>query len=150
MMLVDGGLELLPDDDCWSLLEGGVIGRVGVSIEALPVILPVNYAVVDRAIYFCTAPGTKLRAAAREAVVAFEVDDFDPVLHTGWSVLAVGEAREVQDPARLVDVLRKGGGPWADGARAHLIRIAPAFVSGRRIVSAADARYAGVTMDWRA
>ena len=134
MALVAEGLEILDDDECWRLLGTGVVGRVAVSIAALPAIFPVNYAVVDDTIVFCTSPGTKLDAAARGAVVAFQVDEFDRATRTGWSVQVVGTAREVVDPSRSVELFREGRGPWVRGVRSHLVQISSELLTGRRIV----------------
>ena len=135
-MLVDGGLEILDEGDAWALLRSGVVGRVGVTMGALPAIFPVNYAVVGDAIVFRTAPGTKFAAATADAVVAFEVDDFEQAERTGWSVLAVGRAEVVHDLQLTFDVLAAALAPFADGPRTTIVRIRPEFVSGRRIVHA--------------
>ena len=74
-MVVDAGLEPLSDDEARRLLAGGEIGRVGITLGALPAIFPVNYRLVDGAIVFLTAPGSTMSAAVTGAVVAFEVDD---------------------------------------------------------------------------
>ena len=92
--------ELGPDQ-CLDLLASRRVGRVGISIGALPVILPVNYAVFDHGVLFRTAAGTKLDAAVRGIVVAFEADAYDPDGRAGWSVLLVGKASEVSDPVKL-------------------------------------------------
>ncbi|HET6773773.1 MAG TPA: pyridoxamine 5'-phosphate oxidase family protein [Acidimicrobiales bacterium] len=133
-MLVDGGLELLDEDEAWALLRAGVVGRVGVTIGAMPAIFPVNYAVIDDAVVFRTAPGSKLSAAASDAVVAFEVDDYDRADRSGWSVLAVGRSEVVHDLDVTRKVLAAGLEPYADGSRTSIVRIRPVFVSGRRIV----------------
>lgn len=133
-MLIDNGLEILEEPEAWALLRTGVIGRVGVTIGAMPAIFPVNYAIVDDTIVFRTAPGTKLSKAATDAVVAFEVDDYERVDRTGWSVLAVGRSEVVHDLDVTIQVLGAGLEPYADGARSAIVRISPAFVSGRRIV----------------
>lgn len=131
---VDAGrsLEIIEEGECLSLLHGGWLGRVAVTMGAIPGVFPVNYCVRAGAIYFLTGDGTKLTAAVRSSVVAFEIDGFDLRHHVGWSVLAVGEAREVQDPAIKALVLSRLG-PWAPGDRSHLIRIWPDLLSGRRI-----------------
>jgi nitroimidazol reductase NimA-like FMN-containing flavoprotein (pyridoxamine 5'-phosphate oxidase superfamily) len=132
---MDDGLELLTEAECRSLLASGSIGRVGVTVGALPVILPVNYAYVDGAIVFRTAEGTKLRAAVDRAVIAFEVDEYDEALQHGWSVLAVGQASEVADEAELATFRALGLAPWADGTRTHYVRLVPEMLTGRRIVA---------------
>lgn len=133
-MLIDQGLELLTEDDAWTLLAQGTIGRIGLSMRALPVIFPVNYAVIDDSIVFRTAPGSKLSAAAAGAVVAFEVDDYERDSRTGWSVLVVGQAEVVHDLDTAFKVLEAKLAPFAPGVRSSLVRIRPDFVSGRRIV----------------
>jgi len=133
-VLLDDGLELLSEADCRSLLASGSIGRVGVTVGALPVILPVNYAYVDGGIVFRTAEGTKLRAAVDRAVIAFEVDHYDEDLRDGWSVLAVGRAVEVDGEGEREAYRALGLAPWADGTRTHYVRMEPEMLTGRRIV----------------
>lgn len=133
-MLVDRGLELLTEDDALALLASSEIGRVGLTIGALPAIFPVNYAIVDDAIVFRTAPGSKLAAASAGTVVAFEVDDYERADRSGWSVLVIGPSEVVHDLDATFRVLDAGLEPWADGARTSIVRIRPELVSGRRIV----------------
>ncbi|HVW32943.1 MAG TPA: pyridoxamine 5'-phosphate oxidase family protein [Acidimicrobiia bacterium] len=134
MTLIDNGLEILSQDQCHDLLRRGDIGRVAVTVAALPAIFPVNYAVLDDDIVFLTGEGTKLRAALEGAVVAFEVDRIDMAHAAGWSVLAVGVAEEITDPAELRSARGLGLKPFASGDRTHFVKIRPEFVSGRRIV----------------
>lgn len=132
-MLIDDGLELLSDAECRALLAAGTIGRLGMTVSALPVILPVNYAFVDGEVVFRTAEGTKLRAATDGAVVAFEVDSYDTDRRTGWSVLVVGKASEVHDDLDTERLRELGLAPWANGVRSHYVRLRPELVTGRRI-----------------
>jgi uncharacterized protein len=137
-MIVDDGLELLTEDQCRQLLSGGEVGRVGITMGALPAIFPVNYRMVDGAIVFRTAPGTKLTAAMERSVVAFEVDDYQLADRSGWSVLAVGQAEVVDDPDTGCKALDAGLEPFVDGARTAIVRIEPQFLSGRRLVHGQD------------
>jgi nitroimidazol reductase NimA-like FMN-containing flavoprotein (pyridoxamine 5'-phosphate oxidase superfamily) len=138
-MLRDEGLDLLSEAECYTLLATESVGRVGVTVGALPVILPVNYATVGRDVVFRTSPGTKLRAALDHAVVAFEVDVLDYERRTGWSVLVVGRAREVVDPAELEALEALDLEPWAgDAPRDRWVRVQAEFVSGRRISNGRD------------
>jgi nitroimidazol reductase NimA-like FMN-containing flavoprotein (pyridoxamine 5'-phosphate oxidase superfamily) len=137
-MIVDEGLELLTEDQARVLLAGGEVGRVGITIGALPAIFPVNYRVIDGAIVFRTAPGSKMSAAAAGAVVAFEVDDYQLTDRSGWSVLAVGRAEVVHDIDVAFKVLDTDLEPFADGPRSTIVRIEPTFISGRRIVHGAQ------------
>ena len=65
--MVYDGLEILDEHECRRLLASQCIGRVGVTIGALPAIFPVNYVTVDGDIVFRTGEGTKLRAALERA-----------------------------------------------------------------------------------
>jgi nitroimidazol reductase NimA-like FMN-containing flavoprotein (pyridoxamine 5'-phosphate oxidase superfamily) len=127
------GLEVLQRDECLRLLERSTLGRVGVTVGALPVILPVNYRLVGDRIVFRTATGTKLDAATHNAVVAFEVDEFDPFFHTGWSVLVTGLAREVTDAAALVELRRAHVPRWAPSGDERIVEVSTEMLSGRRI-----------------
>jgi uncharacterized protein len=116
-----------------TLLMEASVGRLGLSIEALPVILPVNYVLIDDSIVFRTVHGTKLDAATRHAVVAFEVDQYEPDGSAGWSVLVRGRASEITDPEIPTTARARGLSSWAlDGAADHYILIDTDVVTGRR------------------
>jgi uncharacterized protein len=133
-VIVDQGLELLTDDQARQLLAGGEVGRIGITVGALPAIFPVNYRVIDEAIVFRTARGMKLSAATEGAVVAFEVDDYQLADRSGWSVLVVGRAEVIDDPELASKVTEAGLEPFACGPRTSIVRIEPSFLSGRRLV----------------
>jgi hypothetical protein len=132
VLIDDDGIELLDESECRRLLATVTFGRVGITMGALPVILPVNYAVIDGDLVFATSGGTKLRAALRNAVIAFEVDAIDPRTRTGWSVLAVGQCAELTDGPAYAAARAEGPVPFAAG-RDHFVRLIPEFLSGRRI-----------------
>ncbi|MGW0705892.1 helix-turn-helix domain-containing protein [Streptomyces sp. NPDC002643] len=109
------------------------VGRIAVTSGEGPLVVPVNYGVVDSAIVFRTAVGATPSPAAGHRVV-FEVDHVDNALSSGWSVLVRGSARTVTDP----DERRRLDGhvhsrPWADGGRDLWMRVEPDTVTGRRI-----------------
>jgi len=125
---------VLNREQCLELLATVPVGRVGVSIRALPAVLPVNFVLVGSQILFRTIPGTKLDAATANAVVAFEADGFDPDGGSSWSVLVQGICSEVTDPEDLARLARVRLEPWAfgPGVAERLVRIDTSFVSGRR------------------
>jgi nitroimidazol reductase NimA-like FMN-containing flavoprotein (pyridoxamine 5'-phosphate oxidase superfamily) len=127
------GFEALGDEECFALLQGHSFGRVAISVGAIPAVFSVNYHVLNKAIYFFTAPGTKLDAAIQGLVVSFQIDHFDAAYHHGWSVLAVGRSCEVEEPIIKELAAHFPLEPWAPGERSHLVKIWPDFVSGRRI-----------------
>ena len=128
------GLEVLSRDACLRLLATATLGRVGVSSGALPSVLPVNFRFDGRQILIRTGVGTKLDAAVQNAVVAFEVDEIDPVAHTGWSVLVTGVARELTDSGELTRAQVPPLARWAPGGEDRVVAISTELVSGRRIV----------------
>jgi len=128
-----GRISILTPDECLALLTDARLGRVGVTVASLPEIFPVNFCVIDGDVVFRTGEGTKLHMATREAVVAFEVDQFDVDSQCGWSVLVVGTCSEERDPNRVLDARRQLPDDWVPGDRDHVVRITPHKVSGRRI-----------------
>jgi nitroimidazol reductase NimA-like FMN-containing flavoprotein (pyridoxamine 5'-phosphate oxidase superfamily) len=130
------GLEVLGRDECLRLLATATIGRVGLSSAALPSVLPVNFRLVGDRVLFRTGRGSKLDAATRNAVVAFEVDDFDLMDHTGWSVVVVGVARDMTDDevAELDARDRVRVARWVPGPDDRMVAVFCELVSGRRIV----------------
>jgi nitroimidazol reductase NimA-like FMN-containing flavoprotein (pyridoxamine 5'-phosphate oxidase superfamily) len=123
-------VEVLSRQECWLRLGLGGIGRVGVTVGALPAIFPVNYATLDNDIVFRCAPDTLLAAAASESVVAFEVDPPDCLGHTDWTVLVVGPARVVTDADELIRAAALPLASWAPRCDDVFVRIEGRLVSG--------------------
>ena len=135
-MVISEGLEILDESEAMQLLAHAEVGRVGLTIRAVPAIFPVNCRLVDGCVVFRSSPGSKVSAAASGAVVAFEVDDYHAADRSGWSVLVVGRSEVVHDLDVTFAVLDAGLEPYADGPRGDIVRITPTYVSGRRIVHA--------------
>ncbi|MFC7328088.1 pyridoxamine 5'-phosphate oxidase family protein [Marinactinospora rubrisoli] len=133
MTIDTAGLEVLGRPECLRLLAAAPIGRIVFSDRALPAVQPVNFALHGTDIVVRTARESRLARATRDAVVAFEVDDFDAIARTGWSVMVVGIARAVTDVEELAELAALPLDPWAPGPRPHLIRIETDIVTGRRI-----------------
>lgn len=126
-------LEVLGTDECIRRLESRGLGRIGVIVDGTPHVVPVNYAWYERAVVVCSQPGTKtsgLAAAGSEHEVAFEIDEFDLVDHSGWSVQVRGRA-ELFEPHETIPVA-----PWCPDPNevAVWFRIVPHHISGRQIV----------------
>ncbi len=126
-------LEEMTPPDCWERLGTHGVGRIALPAGPAVDVLPVNYSVVDSSIVYRTTP-SRAADAAHQAEVSFEVDRVDDALRQGWSVLAVGPARRVTDPAesRALDQ-RAGSGPWAGGSRPAWVSISPLRLTGRRV-----------------
>lgn len=126
-------LEELPPDTCRLLLEEHGVGRVGFDSTGGPVILPVNYQIVNESIVFRTSPAGTLAQLRRRTPVAFEVDGIDETSHRGWSVLVRGFAEVVTSDHQLTQLWRTGPVPWASGTRNLFIALTCESVTGRRI-----------------
>jgi nitroimidazol reductase NimA-like FMN-containing flavoprotein (pyridoxamine 5'-phosphate oxidase superfamily) len=129
----DATLERLSAEECHALLSTIPIGRIVFTENALPAIQPVNFVVDGRDVVVRTRRGSKLVAAAHRAIVAFEVDDYDPELRTGWSVVLVGRARVVSDEAELDRLRTLPLETWASGDRPHFIKVEASMIRGRRL-----------------
>ncbi|MGW0886542.1 helix-turn-helix domain-containing protein [Streptomyces sp. NPDC002671] len=124
--------EMAPGE-CQVLLGTHGVGRLAVPTATGPVIVPVNYSVVDDGIVFRTAPGSTPSLAAGQHV-AFEVDRIDDAFSQGWSVLVRGHAAAVTDPREQQQFNEQAySAPWAGGERDVWVRIEPDTVTGRRI-----------------
>jgi uncharacterized protein len=133
MELDRNGLEVLDRRECLRLLRTARLGRIGVSSGALPSVLPINFRLVGDQVVFRTSPGTKLDAATRNAVVAFEVDDMRAMEHDGWSVMVTGVAREVTDPVELESIRPETIPHWAPEGGGRVVAISTDLVTGRRL-----------------
>ena len=124
----------LTEGECWQLLCSVSLGRVVFTHHAMPAIRPVNHVVDDQRIIVRSHLGAAITARADAgAVVCYEADDLHPVRHTGWSVIATGLARLVQEPdaiAHYEQLLE----PWVVGEMDHVISIEPRFITGVRLV----------------
>ncbi|KOU61707.1 DNA-binding protein [Streptomyces sp. MMG1533] len=119
--------------ECRALLSTHGVGRLALSTASGPVIVPVNYSVVDGAVVFRTAAGAT-PSLATGCRVAFEADHIDEVFSRGWSVLVRGHARTVTDPDEARRLAQRAySTPWAGGRRDQWVRVDPIAVTGRRI-----------------
>jgi uncharacterized protein len=129
-----GRFEELTPDECVRLLEAKSVGRIAFCGADGPRVYPVNYTWRDGSVVFRTAAYNSLATGVRDSAAAFEVDDVDEFLESGWSVLAVGRARAVEDSHELADMWGdRTPEPWAPGTRALFIRLVPRQISGRRV-----------------
>ncbi len=124
----------IPYEKCRELLSGGVVGRAAVCTPSGPHIVPVNYAVVDEAVVFRTAPYSILGTYSWNTALAFEVDHLNYEDHTGWSVVATGRGSMVDDDDELARIRSFWEPrPWAGGTRQLYVRLQWTELTGRRI-----------------
>lgn len=127
------GFEVLGRAECLRLLDGRNVGRVAGTSGALPVVLPVDYALDGDTVVVRSGRGTALDFATSGAVVAFEVDNLHEHGHLGWTVMITGVVEEIPDGPealrlRSLPALHDPG----SGGAGRLVRISSEIVSGRR------------------
>ncbi len=125
------GFEVLDRAECLRLLGGAAVGRIAGTSGALPVVLPLRYALDGDTVVFETGPGTTIDFVSSGAVVAFEVDNLHERGHCSWTVMVTGVARPVADSAEA-ERLRRLLPDDSAGYDAQFLRISLDLVSGRR------------------
>lgn len=133
MWIDQRGSEVLTAPECQRLLavaaEQRKIGRLAVSGEGAPIVVPVNFAVHDRQVLIRIGAGS-LADSVSGRLVAFETDDLDRASGQAWSVLVRGLASMVEpsaalDPSHLPRPLVHTPGHT-------IVVVRPDVVSGRR------------------
>ena len=126
-------LEILDREQCLELLQTVPVGRLVFTEHALPAVQPVNFRLWDGDVVIRVAGGGKLASAVGNLVVAFQADELDANLRSGWSVTVVGRAELITETAELVELSRTVSQPWVNGARDYFVRIRTDKVTGRRL-----------------
>ena len=137
-------LEELNRRQCLDLLSGVRVGRLVFTEDALPAVQPVNFRLWHDDVVFRVAGGPKLAAATDNQVVAFQADELDQDLRSGWSVTVVGHAEPVTDVDSLVELSGTFVEPWVEGRRDHFVRIRVEKMTGRRFRDRGLPQYHGV------
>jgi uncharacterized protein len=127
--------ETLDDEECLRLLATAPFGRVVATAGALPLVVPVNFALDGRAVVFRTTSFGTLAAATRDTVVAFQADAIDAVTRCGWSVALVGVAEPVTAASDVLRMDQLGIEAWAPGERNHYVRVVPGLLTGRYLLT---------------
>lgn len=122
-------------EECEELLTRATLGRLGVIVDGRPEIFPVNHVfdLQTRCVAFPTNARTKLHAALDWPWVAYEVDGVEADDAGGWSVLVVGRAEEITDPADIARLEALRHVLWRSGHPMHWLRLVPSKMTGRRI-----------------
>src|SRR5580692_9210802 len=81
---------------CRELLASQRLGRVALSVAALPSVVPVLYGLVGERVVFGVEDDPLYRSLL-DNIVAFEVDHIDDQTNEGWTVLLVGRCRAALD-----------------------------------------------------
>ncbi|MFI5735845.1 pyridoxamine 5'-phosphate oxidase family protein [Kribbella sp. NPDC051587] len=127
-------LEILSPSSCLRLLRSVPLGRLVYTHGGLPAIRLVNFVLDEETVVFSTGQGEKFRAAERGDVVAFEADDADLEMHTGWTVTAIGHLSIVTgaEAAELRQTLPLHS--WLPIDAPQLVRLGIEAMHGRRLL----------------
>jgi uncharacterized protein len=128
-----GRLETLDRDECRGLLGSTNVGRLGYCTDLGPRIVPMNYTLVGEALTFRTDIDTEASHRLFDHPIAFEVDQVDEFLQTGWSVLVMGNAQPLDEESLLLLDIGQSPQPWPEGRRALVVQLALTTMTGRRV-----------------
>ena len=118
------GLKTLNSAECIGFLATTRVGRVALSQNALPTIIPVFYEVNESSINFQISEGVLGAAAERGDIVCFEADFPDCLM---WTVVVVGNPQ----PSSLDFGAAGGNGDAVSKAGAVMALLPMTVVSGR-------------------
>ena len=127
-------LEQLSPETCIDLLRMHSVGRISMIADGFPIVLPVNYRLVEgrngARILIRTRSGNIIDQAPVNA--GFEIDSIDPSHCVGWSVLVRGQLSHVDDETVSRIKEQFDPLPWLTGRDSWLI-IKPEEITGRRL-----------------
>jgi uncharacterized protein len=122
-------VRVLDDDECWRLLAESSLGRFAVKVGDGVDVFPVNYLAHERALFFRSAPGSKLIDLTKEPNVAFEVDG-EHARHV-WSVVVRGAAHRLGSDQEIHDSGIAALQTWYPSDKYNYVRISPETITGR-------------------
>jgi nitroimidazol reductase NimA-like FMN-containing flavoprotein (pyridoxamine 5'-phosphate oxidase superfamily) len=129
----DEGLATLGESACWELLPDSGVGRLAwMNPDGRIMVVPINYGRDGHTVIMRTGDTELLGRARAGSRVAFQVDDLERGLRSGWTVLFDGTLTEVDDGdqaerlAQLVD-------PWLREPRPYVLLLRTTVVTGRSL-----------------
>jgi uncharacterized protein len=113
------------------LLASVPVGRLIFTVNALPTVRVMNFALVDGLIVIRTADNSTVARKVHDTIVAFEADELDNATCSGWSVTVIGRAALVTDPGMSARYRAVPLVPWAPGPRDTFLTITTELAEGR-------------------
>lgn len=87
----------MTEQQCHEALERASFGRLGISHDGQPYVVPVYFAYEDGYVYILSTAGQKIEWMRRNAKVCLEIDNVSSDSH--WSsVIALGQYEELPEP----------------------------------------------------
>ncbi len=111
--------------ECWDLLGSESIGRLALSVRAMPALLPVQYYLDGGTIAICLGHYRVPRQSLGGTIVAFTVDAIDKASVSGWVVHSLGMLTLPQQLGAPTDC----GQPTAG----QVVHLDPTIITGHRV-----------------
>jgi hypothetical protein len=139
---MDTPWEQIPSQRCWELLATASVGRVALSVRALPLILPVQYYVKGHRLAVCLGHHSVPARSLNETIIAFTADAIDPAARTGWAVQIQGRSSISRLHGFDIDCGQPSAGQVAEiepgtitGYYVHLCPYIDALLAGRQALA---------------
>jgi len=131
-----GRTEEIGRDECLALMATERLGRLGLVVDGVPIVLPMQFVLDGDLVVLQTNQGAKTLHAPLSSV-SFEVDHVDWEQGVGWSVLIQGIGEDIStaidersQERRLLAVHS-----WAPPPADRWLTIIPRKITGRRVRS---------------
>jgi nitroimidazol reductase NimA-like FMN-containing flavoprotein (pyridoxamine 5'-phosphate oxidase superfamily) len=129
-----GIIQELGRDECLVLLATERLGRLGVVVDGVPLVLPMQFVLDGETVVLLTNKGTKTFHVPLTSV-SFEVDSVDWEKGVGWSVLVQGFGEDIstsidEQSEHLRSLVTHS---WAPPPADRWLKIIPRTNTGRRI-----------------
>jgi hypothetical protein len=130
----NGAFEELGHEECLALVSTQRLGRLGVVVGGVPLVLPMGFVLDGETIVLRTNQGTKTLHAPLTSV-SFEVDHVDWEEGVGWSVLiqGIGEDISTAIDERSEALRALVAHSWAPPPADRWLTIIPRTITGRRV-----------------
>ncbi len=125
--------ERLDREHCLARLRTVSVGRLIFTEHALPAVQPVDFRWWRGDVVIRIVDPVLLAAASGNRVVAFETDELDTKVHSGWSVTVVGHAEVITAVPDLVELSQIFSRLSAGGRGDYFVRIRTEKVTGRQL-----------------
>jgi nitroimidazol reductase NimA-like FMN-containing flavoprotein (pyridoxamine 5'-phosphate oxidase superfamily) len=127
-----GTVEELGRDECLTRMATQRIGRLGVVVDEVPLVFPMQFAMDGETVVLQTNQGTKIFHAPLTSV-SFEVDHVDWEKGVGWSVLVQGFGEDISTAIdERSEALRSlSTQSWAPPPADRWLKIIPRKITGR-------------------
>ncbi len=129
-----GVFEELGRDECLALMSTQRLGRFGVVVDGVPLVLPMQFLLDGETVVLQTNQGAKTLHAPLTSV-SFEVDHVDWEQGVGWSVIiqGIGEDISTAIDERSEALRALAVHSWAPPPADRWLMIIPRVITGRRV-----------------